>query len=234
MAERNFINIFIGINAYRTVYRFVNLDLENLQHQLQQRLAYPYKWGKKQNDEWDAYTNFIYKFSDWNVVVEAMKATVEAYQLDKRELFNYAANRWFNFWSAMAVEQIFTEIEGVTPSINLKDRLVDFNLRGIDFDHKTSVFPSGFQQTLYYAQNHHEELLYWLYKNQSKQQREHYQNRLFIMVYAEDGEHWKLKAEIDLLKQCIQKYVSTFDASKLQQLQFNGNAIVSDIIWAIK
>ena len=103
MAERNFINIFIGINAYRTVYRFVNLDLENLQHQLQQRLAYPYKWGKKQNDEWDAYTNFIYKFSDWNVVVEAMKATVEAYQLDKRELFNYAANRWFNFWSAMAV-----------------------------------------------------------------------------------------------------------------------------------
>ena len=76
--------------------------------------------------------------------------------------------------------------------------------------------------------------MYWLYKNQSKQQREHYQNRLFILVYAEDGEHWKLKAEIDLLKQCIQKYVSTFDASKLQQLQFNGNAIVSDIIWAIK
>lgn len=212
----------------------MSLDLNYIEYQLQQRLAYPYQWGKKQNDEWDAYTNFIYRFSDWEAVVVAMKATVDAYNLDKRELFNYAANRWFNFWSAMAVEQIFTEIEGVTPSLNHKDRLVDFNLRGIDFDHKTSVFPKGFKQTLYYSKKHHEELLYWFYKHQSQQQRQHFENRLFVVTYAEDGEHWKLKAEISLLKQCIQKYVSTFDASKLIKLQFKEKEAFSDIIWVVK
>ncbi len=212
----------------------MNLDLTYIENQLKQRLPYPYQWGKKQNDKWDNYTNFIYDFLSWEAVVEAMKATTEAYGLNKRELFNYAANRWFNFWSAMAVEQIFTEIDGVTPSLNHKDRLVDFNLRGIDFDHKTSVFPEAYKQTFYYAQHHHEELLYWLYKNQSQQQRKHLENRLFIVTYAEDGEHWKLKAEIRLLKQCIQKYVSTFDASKLEQLQLNNKSIYSDIIWAVK
>ena len=119
----------------------MSLDLVYIESQLKQRLPYPYQWGKKQTDKWDNYTNFIYDFPSWEAVVEAMKATTEAYGLNKRELFNYAANRWFNFWSAMAVEQIFTEIDGVTPSLNHKDRLVDFNLRGIDFDHKTSVFP---------------------------------------------------------------------------------------------
>ncbi|VVU98759.1 MULTISPECIES: hypothetical protein [Mesonia] len=212
----------------------MSLDLVYIESQLKQRLPYPYQWGKKQTDKWDNYTNFIYDFPSWEAVVEAMKATTEAYGLNKRELFNYAANRWFNFWSAMAVEQIFTEIDGVTPSLNHKDRLVDFNLRGIDFDHKTSVFPEAYKQTLYYAQHHHEDLLYWLYKNQSQQQRKHLENRLFIVTYAEDGEHWKLKAEISLLKQCIQKYVSTFDASTLEQLQLNNKTIYSDIIWAVK
>jgi len=212
----------------------VNLSLTYIEEQLKCRLPYTYVWGRKQNDLWDGYTNFIYNLPEWEAVLEAMQATIKAYGLDKKELFNYAANRWFNFWSAMAVEKIFTEIEGVTPSINHKDRLVDFNLRGIDFDHKTSVFPKNFKQTLFYAQNHEEELLYWLYKNQSQQQRKHLENRLFLMVHAKDGQHWKLKAEIGWLKQIIQKYVSNFDAANLSRLQLEDKTSLAGIVWAEK
>ena len=54
------------------------------------------------------------------------------------------------------------------------------------------------------------------------------------MVYAEDGAHWKLKAEITWLQSIIQKYVSTFDASLLTPLQWKEKSALSDIIWAVK
>lgn len=213
----------------------MNVDLIHIENQLENRLHYPYKWGQKQNDQWDSYTNFIYKTPDWEALVKLMKVTCEAYDLEKMALFQYAANRWYNFWSAMAVEKIFTEINGVKPALNTKNRLVDFTCFGIDFDHKTSVFPKGFDKTVFYAKTHKEELLYWFYKHQSQQRRKHLKNRLFLVVYAENGQHWKLKAKIQWLKSIIQHYISTFDASKLTKLQFeNEKTALADIVWAME
>lgn len=208
--------------------------MTHIETQLKNRLQYPYKWGKKQNDHWDDYTNFIYDYADWDAVVQAMKAIINAYGLDQHELFNYAANRWYNFWSAMAAEQIFSEVEGVVPALNEKNRLIDFSLFGINFDHKTSVFPKGFKETMGYAQNHEEELLYWLYRNQSQQQRKHFENRLFIMIYAENGAHWKLKAEIGLLKAKIQQYCRNFHPTQLKKLHLpNGKIALADLVWVV-
>jgi len=74
-------------------------------------------------------------------------------------LFNYALNRWYNFWSARAVEQIFCSLVGVKPAKNLKDRLVDFQLHDIKFDHKTSVFPRQYAKTLDYAKKNQADLI---------------------------------------------------------------------------
>lgn len=178
----------------------MELDLEYIESQLKQRWSYTYKWGQKQNDRWDQYTQFIYKTPEWAKLIEVMKLTYEAYGLDKNALFQYAANRWYNFWSAMAIEQIFTQIEGVTPALNHKNRLVDFSCFGIDFDHKTTVFPKAYGKTLNYARNHKKELIKWLYDNQSQQGRKHLKNRLFIVVHEKNGAHWKLKAELFWLK----------------------------------
>lgn len=220
---------------YLSIYKLLKYDIFHIEKQLQQRLSYAYNWGQKQNDEWDQYTNFIYNIPNWQAVVEAMRATLEVHPLNKRDFFNYAANRWFNFWSAMAIEQIFSELENVTPSHNHKNRLVDFSLNGIDFDHKTSVYPKGFWQTLFYAQKHEEELLQWLYKNQSQQQRKHLENRLFLIVHAADGEHWKLKAEITWLKTKVENYVKHFSPSQLKQLPLEEDrTALADIIWAVK
>jgi len=213
----------------------MNIDLEEIEAQLKHRLKYPYNWYRKQNNSWDGYTYFIYQTPTWEALIPKMAAVVEKENLDKKELFYYAINRWYNFWSAMAVEHIFSTCNGIVPEKNSKNRLVDFKLQGVAFDHKTSVFPKGFNKSFEYAKKNPRELIEWLYKNQSLQQRHHLKNRLFVIVYDKTGEHWKLKSEINLLGKEIKNYVSNFTPHLLQKFIFTSQTeTFSDIIWIEK
>ena len=118
-------------------------DLKQIEIELKKRLTYPYKWGRKQNDCFDKLTNFIYKISDFD---EAITEINNRFIKDKehKNISNYALNRWYNFWSANAVEKIFCSLPYVKPAFDEKDRLVDFAIDGAKFDHKTSVFPKNF------------------------------------------------------------------------------------------
>src|SRR5690606_28681227 len=116
----------------------MSLEFENIEKELKKRHQFPYKWFRKQNDVWDSYTRFIYQISNWEVLVQNIKSVAESRKLEEQELFQYAANRWYNFWSAKAVEQIFSEIDGVETVAESKDSEKDFYLFGIPFDHKTS------------------------------------------------------------------------------------------------
>ena len=211
------------------------IAIQALQTELGKRLAYPYIWGRKQNDEWDFYTNFIYKTPTWEALMPQMALVVQKHNLNKRALFNYTINRWYNFWSATGVEQIFTNLDDVIPAVNQKDRLIDFTIHKIPFDHKTTVFPKYFKKTINYAKHNERELITWLYANQSSQQRHHLKNRLFIVVYDSNGSHWKVKANLTLLKAEIEKYVSNFSPNKLHSLTFADHSqALSDIIWVIQ
>lgn len=210
----------------------MNKKLLDIEIQLKKRWKYNYKWLRKQNDQWDAYTNFIYTTQTWEDVIKATAAAVIEHKINKEEAFYYTINRWYNFWSSVAVEEIFCSIAQVIPAKNNKDKLIDFSIQNIPFDHKTSVFPKGFNESLAYAKAHKEQLLYWLYNNQSQQGRKHHANRLFIIVYAQNGKHWQLKAEISLLQQAISNYVATFEPKQLTTLKFSENqTALSDIIW---
>ena len=82
------------------------------------------------------------------------------------------------------------------------------------------------------AQSRKEQLIEWFYKNQSEQNRHHLSNRLFIVVYDSNEEHWKLKAELNLLKREIQKYTTHFSPSQLHSFTFaEDTKTLSDIIW---
>lgn len=204
----------------------------DIETQLKNRWKYPYKWLQKQNDVWDQHTHFIYTISKWESLIEAIATLVKEKNLPKEEAFYYAINRWYNFWSSVAVEQIFCSLPQVIPAKNNKDKLTDFSIQNIPFDHKTSVFPKGFGKGFAYAKANKEELLYWLYINQSQQGRKHHANRLFVMVYSKNQQHWKLKAEISLLQQAISNYVATFEPKQLTTLKFSENqTALSDIIW---
>ena len=200
------------------------MDLLRVETELKKRLVYPYKWGRKQSDDWDAKTSFIYTTYSFEKVLE------KTVSLDEK-VRDYALNRWYNFWSAEAVENLFSLHEKVTPNINKFDKLIDFTINTTCFDHKTTVFPIGFNKTVAYAKNNPTELIQWLYLNQSQESRKHLKNRLFIVLVEKNKEHWKLKAEIKLLKSEIDTYVKNFNSEKLFQHHLENNTILSDLIW---
>ena len=212
----------------------MNIDLIKIENELKKRLTYPYKWGRKQNDYFDKLTNFVYQIPTFD---ETLKEIENRFRKDKehQNIANYALNRWYNFWSAQAVEKIFCSLPNVQPALDGKDRLVDFTIDGVTFDHKTSIFPKNFPYKIKDAIKKTDELIKWLYKNQSQQQRKHMKNRLFIVLYSSDSEHWKLKSDISWLKERIEKYMLGFNANYLLKFQLEKYLeTLADVIWAIK
>ena len=151
-----------------------------------------------------------------------------------QELKDYALNRWYNFWSAMAAEDIFASHDNVIANKNSYDKLVDFTIDDIPFDHKTSIFPKGFNKSYEYAIENEKELIQWLYDNQSQQGRKHLKNRLFIIMYDKNNQHWKMKSEIMELKKEIDLYVDDFSQSNLYEFDFGDGKVYSDILWITK
>jgi len=94
----------------------MNQDLIQIESELKKRLKYPYKWGRKQNDQFDKLTNFVYKISEFEVVLREID---NRFNKDKehKNISNYALNRWYNFWSAQAVEKIFCSLPASSPSL---------------------------------------------------------------------------------------------------------------------
>lgn len=203
------------------------MDFIRLETQLKERLNFPYSWGRKQSNEWDAKTNFIYTTYTFEKLIEI----TAPFTIEEK---NYAFNRWYNFWSAKAVEKLFSLHKKVLPNVNEYDKLVDFSINSISFDHKTSVFPKNFDKTFEYAKENPAELITWLYLNQSQDGRKHLENRLFVVIYDKNGEHWKLKSEIGILKKQIDTYVEHFDENKLIVITIENKKIISDIIWVEK
>jgi hypothetical protein len=209
------------------------MNIQERERELKKRWSHPYRWGGVQKDRRDQATNFIYRIPRFDDVLAEINRKFG--QNPQHEAWsNYALNRWYNFWSARAVEEIFCSLDGVTPAKDKRDRLVDFNIGNTHFDHKTSIFPKGFGRDLSYALNRPHELIEWLYQNQSQEGRKHLKNRLFIVLHASDGEHWKLKAEISWLKTLIETYVEDFDPGKLYRLSFERDTPLADVIWAVK
>ena len=212
----------------------MQIDLKTIESELKKRLSYPYKWGRKQNDYFDKLTNFVYHISNFDEVINEIETKFKN-DKEHQNISNYALNRWYNFWSAQAVEKIFCSLPNVKPALDEKDRLVDFTINGVKFDHKTSIFPKGFPYDINEAIKKTDELIKWLYKNQSQQQRKHLKNRLFIVLYSSTGEHWKLKSEILWLKERIEKYMIGFNPDFLLKFNFEKDSqTISDVIWAIR
>lgn len=204
------------------------MDLLRLERELKKRCSYPYNWGRKQADNWDIKTNFIYTTYSFSSLKDKCSNLSE-------KLRNYAYNRWLNFWSAQGVEYIFSSHKNVIANENKKDKLVDFTIDTISFDHKTSVFPKGFNNSFEYAKNNTKELITWLYENQSQQGRKHLKSRLFVVLFdSTKQQHWKLKSEILMLKKKIDIYISNFNKNNLLQFSFENETVFSDIIWVIR
>ncbi|WP_456379307.1 hypothetical protein [Lutibacter sp.] len=211
------------------------MNYKKLEKELKKRTKLPYSWGRKQTNQFDKQTNFMYKINCFDSLLLKIETKFKD-NPQYNDLKNYTLNRWFNFWSAKVIESIFCEHENVKPYPDSYNKFTDFFINEIPFDHKTTVFPAGFKKSVPYAIDHKGELIEWLYKNQSQQQRKHFKNRLFVVLvnYENESEHWKLKAEISWLREIIVAYLRKFNSSKLHSFYFENKIVKADIIWAIK
>ncbi|MGB1019318.1 MAG: hypothetical protein ACPGVH_09600 [Chitinophagales bacterium] len=205
------------------------MDLERLEKELKKRWQIPYAWkGTKQTNELDAKTSFIYTTYSYKRLLERSK------KLNENEK-NYAYNRWYNFWSAKAVEYIFSKSQKIRKNEDKYHKTIDFWLNDTPFDHKTSVFPKKFNLKFQYYLENKKELIDWFYKNQSQQQRKHLENRLFVVLYnSNDLQHWKMKAEIALLQKHISDYLENFEEKQLISLDFDEKRVFSDVLFIKK
>jgi hypothetical protein len=208
------------------------LNLEYLEGELHKRLALPYHWGGRQTDEADRATAFIYRCPTLAALEQAI-ATRLARHPNQAKLRQYALNRWFNFQSAQMVEALFCSHPRVTPAPRF-DRTWDFAIDGLRFDHKTTVYPRSYPVPVWEAATTPWHLIEWLYANQSEQQRWHWHNRLFLVLYAADGQHWKLKAHRRILAAAIGDYLSTFSPDQLTMVRSASAVALADIIWVIE
>lgn len=210
------------------------ITLEMREQELKKRFTHPYEWGQHQKDEWDNLTDFVYHIFSFEALLKEIESRFKAEPV-LNEIVNYGMNRWYNFWSAKAIEQIFCSHPGVRAARDSNDRLREFRIGDLSFDHKTSTYPRGFNHDLDFGQKHPRELIEWFYTHQSQQRRKHYENRIFVVLYATDGQHWKLKAELAWLESIIQSYLDHFDASKLFRYKFEGKReTVADLLWAVR
>lgn len=209
------------------------MNLEEVEIELKKRWSSDYQWGRKQADIWDSQTNFIYQIANFESLNNRIYSEFSTHSRFS-DLRNYALNRWYNFRSAQAVEQIFTNHPLVRKVSNDRDREKDFFIAGIPFDHKTSVFPSGYNKDIAIAQHDPKDLIKWLYINQSGEQRRHLKNRFFLILHKNDGEHWKLKAELSWIKYLVEEYLDQYDEQKLYELTYSKGVIKSDIIFGVR
>src|SRR5687767_1687502 len=106
------------------------MSIEEIEAELKKLPNLP-PWGQKQSNDWDKLSNFVYSTPAYEEFVSKLN------QLNSSQAFNnYATNRWFNTWSARGVEQIFCINSNVVANTNKFDKLVDFKINGISFDHK--------------------------------------------------------------------------------------------------
>jgi len=204
------------------------VDIDFLESELKKRLAYPYIWHSVQFDLWDSKTKFIYNTPVFEDVMKQID------MLDNQKIKDYAMIRWYNYWSAKAVEQMFANHNGVEYNRNDHNRKVDFIINGYEFDHKTSVFPKRIDKDISFCLNNKKYLIEWLYNNQSKGSRKHYGNKIFLVLYKTNGEHWRLKAELKKIKNVVDSFFLDMNVNKFTKLNINNKTIVSDIIWVIE
>jgi hypothetical protein len=206
------------------------LDLKSTEIELKKRWRYPYKWGRVQNDVWDKKSRFIYRTK----TVEEVLSQANKVSSNNQSFVNYCLNRWYNFWSAQAVEHMFAQHPLVQPAADRKDKEKDFFIQGIPFDHKTTVLPKGYGHTLSFVNKRKTALCRWFYENQSQQGRHHLKNRLFVVLHQKEGNHWKLKAELSWLYLLVWDYLDAFNQKKLLELKLEDRLVKSDIIFGIR
>jgi len=206
-------------------------ELDLLEAELKKRTDFPYIWKRINSPALDKETDFIYDFISFDAVVEKIRWTFRRNQ-NKDDYFNYALNRWYNYHTAIAIENIFCSIPAINSFKNKRGRLKYFKIDDVSFTQKSAVFPSSYPKTILESKKSKENLIKWLYGNDKKGLDRHH--KIFILFYDNHGHHWKLRAELSWIKRIVETYLGSFDINQLISIKYNDKLILNDVIFAEK
>ena len=137
-------------------------------------------WGSKQNDKVDQRTKFIYNCKTH----QDLEKNIESKLVDSDEA-NYARRRWINFKRHDAWLEIILEVFGSDAVKNpddfhqSEDLVITHLGMRYPFDLKITVWSSRARDLDIGGYG------FWLYQNQSQQQRFHLRPRLFVVAKQE-------------------------------------------------
>jgi hypothetical protein len=184
-------------------------------------------WGRRQGDQWDRLSNFIYDTYTLSEVWHQVNVVGRAQGLDIRAFGAYTVRRWYNHHSHDQILQIFQAHPDVRPEENRKHRTIDFYLRDLPFDLKISRFPRAYPENIDYAKIKPHHLAQWLYENQSKERRYHTGHRLFLILQhtPEPQLSWRLRCDFANLERLIQNFLDAPTLLGLTLTDYHTQAI---------
>lgn len=149
-------------------------------------------WGKVQNDKMDKLLTgtkedkerFYYNTNTYESFLELLKEKNITTEKD----VNYCTKRWFGNVCSKCDEFLFYRNENVKAHNEQYNPYWDVEFRnGLQMDIKSTVIPKKMitdEKDIKYLISHPEEIIPWMYTNQSKGVRMRFQNRLFICHHS--------------------------------------------------
>jgi len=183
-------------------------DFNIIRHELYKLDEMP-PWGRKQGDQWDRLSNFVYRVKTLRGVRRQAQAVAKAERINENTFENYAVRRWYNHHTHDQIMQMFYAHPHIQPEENRKHRTIDFYLREIPFDLKISRFPKAYPEDIRHAWQYRHDLALWMYRHQSKQGRYHIGNRLFIILHhrTQPELSWQLRRDFDALETLVNEFL---------------------------
>ena len=201
----------------------------NLEQELKSVLNHIDANWKMQNNYLDYKSNFIYNALTIDEIVELSRS----YDID----YKYALHRWYNFQTSIQCEKIFIEF-GAKKDEDTKNKEIDIYINGVPFDVKLTVYPKSLSNRPFDLKTRigKNQMIEWLYANQSQQQRKHLANRIFIVCDGENQyESLSLKSDFNQIRKKIFEYLKETDQRGFNELTIVDNGIKynvkSDIIY---
>lgn len=186
-----------------------------------QRLTRLPPWGRVQQDHWDEASRFVYRIRSLEELRRETRRVAAALGFPLQPFAAYVVRRWYNFHTHQVVLEMLCAHPRVQRESNPRHPSVDFYLDGIPFDLKLTDFPRAYPRSLDEARAGPQDLINWLYRNQSRQGRFHTANRLFVVCHHTGAPErtWEVRRMFDRIEGAVTAFL---DRPVLIQAQFVG------------
>ncbi len=174
-----------------------------------QRLTRLPPWGRVQQDHWDAASRFVYRIRSLDELRQETRRVAATRGFPLQDFAAYVVRRWYNFHTHQVVLEMFCAHPRVRPEPNPRHPSVDFYLDGVPFDLKLTEFPRAYLRSLDEARSCPQDLVNWLYREQSREGRYHAANRMFVVFHhaAMPERTWEVRRMFDRIERAVAAFL---------------------------